>query len=427
MFDRIPPHSDEAEIAVLGACMIDNEAARMACASIEADDFYNTAHANIFRVIAKLVQLGRRPDLVTVHDALIKLRRLDGVGGPAYIRHLIDETPSSANIEYYCVVVAEKSIIRRKLRASMEMVQACMDDRPLDEINAIEDSFDIAARSQNVEPLKEVLHRINDQVESGVREECLSTGLPELDQKLGDGLFPGVTVVAGRPGMGKTSFVSWIASSVVRAGHSVLFVTLEMKPVALARRWIAAQMGVPSQCVRRGDNPEAIVAASGELAPMDIRFFEGDRLPEIALLATHVKLVIIDNLQLLAPTNVRDGRVEQISQLTRSLKRLTREQDKPLILVSHLNRKVEERDDKRPRMADLRESGTIEQDADNVLMLYRPRYYGDHEGADMGPDGFETVCLNIAKQRDGDSVTLDSLRVKLATMTWMTEEAQSAF
>lgn len=425
LLDRVPPHSDEAEMAVIGACMLDNAACVLVAPLLSRHDFYSKANGTIWAVIRRLHEMGNQPDLLLVRDWLDRLKKLDVAGGPAYLREITDAVPTSANAEHYARIVKHDAMLRKLVAASVKTLEEVYDAalQP-DEVlfNAVTRVSDVAERPRDrVVELKTVLHQIADDYEHKRFVPGIPCGLEELDVLLCGGFRRGeVTIIAGRPGMGKSSLVSAIARNLAMDGLKTLFVTLEMSERSLAVRWLAGELNVPTQAVRSGTGvpEEKLVAAASTLANMDMSLSGADRVLDIKAALMGAEVVVIDFLQLMETPRNKDSMSDRIGEITNQIKRLARTENIIVLLLSQLNRNVEQRSDKRPMLADLRSSGNIEQDADNVLFLYRPREYDQSLTRDE--KGFEEVVLSVAKQRDGPTGVVKTLRANLQTHVWKT-------
>jgi replicative DNA helicase len=407
--------------------MLDTGACTMLSSLLSRHDFYSTSHGLIWAVIRRLNEMGKRPDLVTVQAWLSRLKQLDAVGGPVYLREVMDEVPSSANCEYYAEIVREKAMLRKLVAASSQALEQVYDSAlTADEIvfNALTAVSEVAEhKTEDVVELKDVLHKIADDYATQTFIKPLPTGLSELDYQLGGGLRKGeVTVFAGRPGMGKSSLVGDIIRRMAADGHKALVVSLEMSGRSLAVRWLAGVLNVPTQVVQLGHGIDEalVIAAAGELAQLDLSICGASRVMDIKAALMGAEIVVVDYLQLMDIPRGKDSMSDRIGEISCQLKRLAHREDIIILLVSQLNRKVEDRTDKRPMLADLRSSGNIEQDADNVCLLYRPRYYNKQTPIDA--EGYEPVFLRIAKQRNGATESVDTLKANLKTQNWKTDE-----
>jgi len=415
-----PPHSIEAEESVLGAVMLSPDAANVALESLRVDDFYKPAHQSIFEAVTKLFDASEPIDAITVSDHLRRTEQLDRIGGVEYLTRLIDAVPTTSNVAYYSEIVEETASRRRLMRAGSEVVKiARQSDRPIEEVldSAEAEVFAVADRklSEGLAPVGPMLQDALERIEEiGARGEGITgtpTGFVDLDD-ITAGLHPAnLVVVAARPGMGKSTFALNVAANVADKekgpGLPVAVFTLEMSKEEIVQRLLASLARVDSSKIRNGQLDagqwQKLTQASAKL--YSLPFFIDDS-SDVTVTAIRAKcrrmkrreglgLVIVDYLQLMqGPRNV-DSRQQEIADISRSLKNLARELHVPIIAVSQLNRQLEARENKRPRLGDLRESGAIEQDADIVLFLYREGYY------DRDSDQRGIAEMEIAKHRAG--------------------------
>lgn len=421
--ERIPPHNDEAERSALGAVMLNKEVLLDVTEEVKPEDFYNESHREIFDAIMNLYRENTAVDMLTVCEELNRRKTLDMVGGRAYIATLTAEVPSTANAGEYAKIVSEKAMLRRLITAAEDITIKGYDDKMAAEelLDYAEgDIFRIAQKRQRNDyaKIQDVLMknlRIIDQaVQNKGQVIGLPTGFKQLDEKT-SGLQPSdLIIVAARPGMGKTAFALNIAQqSAVKAGASVLIFSLEMSQEQLGQRLIAMQARVESEKLKKGTldlkDWDRINFALNELNNTKIVI---DDTPGISIMEMRNKcrrlkaeqgldLIVVDYLQLMTFDGRADSRQQEISALSRHLKLLAREMNCPVIVLSQLSRAPELRQDKRPMLSDLRESGSIEQDADIVMFLYRDDYYNENTEK-------PGVCeINIAKHRSGPTDRID--------------------
>ena len=421
--ERIPPHNEEAERSALGAVMLNKEALLDVTEEVKPEDFYNESHREIFDAIMNLYRENTAVDMLTVCEELNRRKALDMVGGRAYIATLTAEVPSTANAGEYAKIVSEKAMLRRLITAAEDITIKGYDDKMAAEElldYAAGDIFRIAQKRQRNDyaKIQDVLMknlRIIDQaVQNKGQVIGLPTGFKQLDEKT-SGLQPSdLIIVAARPGMGKTAFALNIAQqSAVKAGASVLIFSLEMSQEQLGQRLIAMQARVESEKLKKGTldlkDWDRINFALNELNNTKIVI---DDTPGISIMEMRNKcrrlkaeqgldLIVVDYLQLMTFDGRADSRQQEISALSRHLKLLAREMNCPVIVLSQLSRAPELRQDKRPMLSDLRESGSIEQDADIVMFLYRDDYYNENTEK-------PGVCeINIAKHRSGPTDRID--------------------
>ena len=417
MKERIPPHNEDAERSVLGAAMLSKDALLDILEEVKEDDFYNEKHAEIFRAIWELYTSNSQIDLLTVCEELKKRKSLEMVGGRAFIAALTIELPSTTNAREYAKIVAEKSTLRKMIKTSEDITEKGYEGQMAvkDMLDYAESGiFKIAQRRQRNDYTKiqdvilENIRIIDEASKNAGKIVGIPTGFKDLDEKTSGFQRSDLVIVAARPAMGKTAFALNIAQqSAVKFGSSVIIFSLEMSKEQLGSRLLAMQARVEMQKVKQGnlDNKdwERMTIALDELHSAKIVI---DDTPGISLMEMRNKcrrlkaeqgldMVVVDYLQLMQFGGRTDNRQQEISAISRSLKLLAREMDCPVIVLSQLSRAPEQRQDKRPILSDLRESGSIEQDADIVLFLYRDDYYNE----DTQRPG---ICeVNIAKHRSG--------------------------
>ena len=417
MVERIPPHNAEAERSVLGAAMLDKDVLSEILEEVKAEDFYNENHKEIFQAIWELYRDNSPVDMLTVCEELKRRKALDMVGGRAYIATLTAEVPSTANAAEYAKIVAEKATLRQMIKTSEDITEkgyeAKMDAAEILDY-AESGIFSIAQRRQKNDYAKiqdvllENLRIIDEASKNKDKIVGIPTGFKELDEKTSGLQRSDLVIVAARPAMGKTAFALNIAQqSAVKAGSSVIIFSLEMGKEQLGQRLLAMQARVEMQKLKQGDldrtDWDRISMAANDLNGTKIVI---DDTPGISLMEMRNKcrrlkaeqgldLVVVDYLQLMKFDGKADSRQQEISAISRNMKLLAREMACPVIVLSQLSRAPEQRPDKRPILSDLRESGSIEQDADIVIFLYRDDYYNP-ETETPG------VCeINIAKHRSG--------------------------
>lgn len=416
--ERVPPHSDEAEQSVLGAMLIDRDAIARVHSLLTAADFYADRHRLIYQAMTALFDRGEAVDLVTVTDEIRESGRAQQVGGISYLAELANMVPTTANVESYAQIVAEKATLRRLQAAARQIVEDAYVAEDLDLTLAAAEKaiFDVTQRraARGYEHLRGALVSAYGYIEHLYTQRGETTGVPtgfqDLD-RLTSGLQPSdLVIVAARPSIGKTAFCLNIArNAAINAGSTVLIFSLEMAREQLAMRLLAAESAVDSQRLRTGHlEDEDWHRLSGALARLSEASIYIDDTPNIPLLELRARarrlqaehrldLVIIDYMQLmqLQGRGRNDNRQQEIAEISRSLKALARELKAPVMALSQLSRAVEQRQDKRPMLSDLRESGAIEQDADVVMFLYRDDYYDTETEK-------RNICeVNIAKQRNG--------------------------
>ena len=425
---RVPPHSLEAETGVLGAILLNNDVLPQVAEIVDRDDFYRSGHRLLFEAMVELSERGSPIDLVTVTEELRGKGLLEKAGGAAYISELTDRVPSARNAEHYARIVRERAIQRKLIWVATEIASEGYDpEADVEEYldRAEQAIFEITQRkvSPSFVRLRDILRDAFTRIEELYEKKELVTGVPtgytDLDQVTA-GLQPSdLVIIAGRPGMGKTSFVLNVAQhAAIEHGIPVAFFSLEMSREQLAMRLLCSEARVDSHRLRRGllrdsDWPK-LTRAAGTLAEAPIFI---DDTPGISTLEVRAKsrrlkaetnlgLVIVDYLQLMRSRGKYDVREQEISEISRSLKALAKEIHVPVVALSQLNRGVESRSDKRPLLSDLRESGAIEQDADVIMFIYRDEVY-NKESPDKG-----IAEIIVGKQRHGPTAT-----VKLAFLS----------
>lgn len=413
--DNLQPQAIEAEQSVLGGLLLDNMAFDRIDGQLRPDDFYSAAHKSIYRAIVGLLQRGEPADVITVSDAIERTGETDRTGGLAYLGEIAANTPTAANIAAYARLVVDAKTRRDMLQAGQRIIELARDNGS-DAISRVDAASGIVAglseqrgdRAPTAisDLMVTVIDNIQKRVDAGGTISGLSTGFVDLD-KATTGLHPGnLVVLAGRPAMGKTTLGVNIAENVAVQGGTALVFSLEMSGDDLAERSIARAGGINTQALREGqltsDDYERLSAALAKLNGKRLIIDDDPATATVSQIrrkAMRIKrergltLVVIDYLQLMRGDG--GNRNEEIGGITRGLKLLAKELRVPIVLLSQLNRGVEERTDKRPMMSDLRESGAIEQDADVILMAYRDDYYN----ANSSYKGFAEIL--IRKQRMG--------------------------
>lgn len=414
---RIPPHSIEAEQSVLGAMMVNKEAINTAVEIIRPEDFYKEVNKEIFEAILGLFNRNEPVDLITLSEELKRRGTLDSIGGITYIANLSTSVATTANTKYYCKIVEEKSILRRLINSSDEIITKAYEDN--EDINALiekaeKNIFDITQGShkEGFSPINEVLLSSFAQIEERAANKGgltgLTTGFIDLDNKLSGLQKADLVLLAARPSMGKTAFgINIATNAAVKAGAKVAIFSLEMSKEQLVQRMISATSHVDLQKIISGDLVDnewmQVVNSMGPLSQINVFIDDtaGISLMEMKAKCRRLKiekgldLVLIDYLQLMQLDGHTESRQQEISAISRGLKGLAKEMECPVIALSQLSRAPELRADHRPILSDLRESGAIEQDADVVMFLYRDEYY--HQESEKKNIG-EVI---IAKHRNG--------------------------
>ncbi|HOM01337.1 MAG TPA: replicative DNA helicase [Acetivibrio sp.] len=422
-FGRIPPQNIEAEQSVLGAILLDKEVLSSVTEIISSQDFYREDHREIFEAIMDLYEKAEPIDLITVSEQLKTRGSLEGVGGLEYLTNLASSVPTTANAKHYAKIVEEKSILRRLIKASTEIVN--MGYEASEEVSYVLDKaekniFDVLQKrnTQGFAPIKDVLVDTFNRLEELYNNKGFITGIPtgfvDLDYKTAGLQNSDLVLIAARPAMGKTSFVLNIAqNAAIHARVPVAVFSLEMSKEQLVNRMLCCEAMVDSQKMRTGKLEDSdwqkVARALGPLseAPIYIDDTPGLSVMEIRAKCRRLKiekdlgLVVIDYLQLMQGRGKTESRQQEISEISRSLKILAKEINVPVLTLSQLSRAPELRADHRPILSDLRESGAIEQDADIVMFLYRDDYYNpDTEKKNIA----EVI---IAKHRNGSTGTVE--------------------
>lgn len=424
LLKRIMPHSTEAEQSVIGSMIMDPEAIVAVSEVIMAEDFYNKQYGVIYETMQELHDEGKPVDLVTLGDRLKEKDVPPEVSSLEFIRDLITAVPTSANVRYYANIVAEKSTLRKLIRANEEVTNSCYAGREsLEDILSDTEKkiFDLVQRRNAGEfvPIGTIVSRAMEAIEKAAHNKGnvtgVATGFLDLDYKTA-GMQPSdLILIAARPSMGKTAFVLNIAEHVAfRQGKTVAIFSLEMSKEQLVNRLFSMEAKVDSQHLRTGNLSDAewekLVESADEIGKSRLIIDDtpGISIPELRSKCRKYKLehdlemVIIDYLQLMSGSGrASDSRQQEISDISRSLKALARELQIPVIALSQLSRAVEQRPDHRPMLSDLRESGAIEQDADVVMFIYRDDYYNK----DSEKRGIAEII--IAKQRNGPIGTVE--------------------
>ncbi len=440
MPQRIPPHDDDAETAVLGSLLIDKEAAALGSEVIKSEYFYQDIHREIFEAMLELYEERKPIDLVTLTNVLKNRKMFEKIGGASYLTSLVNSVPTAANIEHYALILREKYIRRSLIHMAGEMTeQAFMEDGDTPEVlDVVEQNiFKISQERINQgflhikHSLAESFDRLDQLQKSGGKFRGIETGFTDLDFLL-SGLQPSnLVVLAARPGQGKTAFVINIAQHItVNSKLPVGVFSLEMSKEELVDRLLISQSDIDAWKLKTGrlneDDFDKLSTAMGELAdaPIYIDDTPGISIAEIRTKArrlqieTGLKLIIVDYLQLVNPGKRFENRVQEVSYVSQNLKNLARELKVPVIAVSQLSRAVEHRGERKPQLADLRESGAIEQDADVVMFLYT-------KDEEFSPQ--RIVSINIAKHRNGPVGEKDLLfrgdRIKFYNIEGAREES----
>ena len=418
--DKIPPHNNDAEMATLGALLLDSEAFGIVLKYLRADDFYKLAHQKIFTAIVGLFNEGKGVDLLTLTDELRSEGSLENAGGTGYVSSLTSVVPTSANVEYYAKIVQENSIRRLLLKIAGEMVSSAHDDS-LDGRAVIEEAekkiFAVTDSQQKGQyrVARDIVPEAISAIEKLYHRKESYTGVPtgfsELDNMTSGFQNSEFIIIGARPSIGKTALALTMAANMaIKNKIPVGFFTLEMSEMALMNRLIASESRISSTNLRSGmlkpNDFHNLTEAAGRIyeAPLYIDDTPNMKLLDLRAQARRmlskegVKIIFIDYIGLIEPESKNNvPRHEQVAEISRSLKSLAREMEVPIICLSQVGRQSE---GKAPSLADLRESGSIEQDADVVMFLHREKDTGQTDGHSSGPLNIPTELI-IAKQRNG--------------------------
>ncbi len=426
LIKRVLPHSPEAEQSVIGSMLLEKDAIVVASEMISAEDFYQSQYGLMFQTIVELYNEGKPTDLVTVQDRLKAKDVPPEIIGVDFLRDLLNAVPTSANIRYYAEIVYEKALLRKIIKVNEEIANACYLGKEKVE-TIMEDTekkiFNLLQRrtSGDYVPIRDVVVNVVNKIEQAAKQKNtvtgISTGFTDLDYRT-SGMQPSdLVLLAARPSMGKTAFVLNLAQNMaIRQNNTTAIFSLEMSKEQLVNRMLSMESRVDGQTLRTGNLSESdwdqVVESSGIIANSKLII---DDTPGISIgelrskcrkfkLEHDLKVVIIDYLQLMSGSGSKaasKSREQEISEISRSLKALARELSVPVIALSQLSRACETRQDHRPMLSDLRESGAIEQDADVVMFIYRDEYYNkDSEAKNIAE-------IIIAKQRNGPIGTVE--------------------
>ena len=419
---KVPPHDDEAEQAVLGSMLTDKDAVVAAIETLKPGDFYRNDNMTIYEAVMTIYGKGEPIDIITLKDELTSMGKLEAVGGLEYLASLPDKVPTTANVDKYVKIVEEKSLLRGLIKTANELIELGYSQN--EEIETIMDGaekkiFDIMQRKsqKGYESIKDILVDSFTELQELYNKKQHITGFADLDNKTAGFHKSELILIAARPAMGKTAFALNIATNAAVGNNTpVVVFSLEMSKEQCANRILCAQAMVDSGKVQRGDITDEewskLAIASGELSESAGIFIDdtpGITVSEIRAkcrklkLEKNIGLIVIDYLQLINGSGKASSREQEIAEISRSLKILAKEIDVPVIALSQLSRAPEARPDHRPMLQDLRESGSIEQDADMVLFIYRDDYYN--------PQGEQTNIAEIiiAKNRSGSTGPVELL------------------
>jgi replicative DNA helicase len=429
--DTLAPHSVEAEEAVLGSILINPDALLEVLPFLSPVDFFIVRNGWVYEAIVRLHERRDPLDYLTVTNELELSGRLTEVGGAAYILSLVNKTPSSLNVEGYGRIVERMSLRRRLLDAAGEVARAAhSEETDINEVvNRAEQAiFEVTEQrlQRDLVPVSEVISDYFDHITDLMRRQEVVMGVPtgfvDLDSMLGGMQRSDLLIIAARPGMGKSSMLNSIMLNAARHQQRVALFSLEMSNEQLVQRFISSETRIPSHRLREGTLDERdmaeFVKAAEHISSMPIYLDDTPALSTQELrskarrlfLEYGLDLIMVDYLQLMTTPFRSDNRVQEISYISRSLKQLARELNVPLVAAAQLSRAVEQRNDKRPMLSDLRESGSIEQDSDVVIFIYRDAYYNKET-----PDGDRTE-VHIAKHRNGPTGQVDLVFIPELTL-----------
>ena len=426
--EKVPPQSREAETSVLGAMLFDESALVRALEILKPFYFYEDSHQKIFFAAQALFEKNQAVDLVTISEELRRRKQLEEIGGASYLAQLTAGVPTAVNMEHYAQIVKEKALLRRLIATANQILQESYE--PESEVAELVDRseqmiFEISQHQIEGKfvPLKDVvrtsIERIDQLYQRKEHVTGLATGFKEFDIKTAGLQYSDLIVVAGRPSMGKSAFVSSLCEHIaLEQKKAIAFFSLEMSKEQLVQRMLCSHARVNAQSVRTGylshqDWPK-LTAAAGKLSEAPVYIDDSPTMTALELRAKarrlksqfNIELAVVDYLQLMQGFGRSENRQQEISEISRSLKALARELRIPVIAVSQLSRAVESRTGNRPQLSDLRESGAIEQDADVVVFLFREEYY---HPTDENRNKAEAI---IAKQRNGPTGSIELVFLK---------------
>lgn len=421
VFDRVPPHDDEAEMAVLGGMLMSKDAIGEVSQMLSATDFYEPRNQTVYQSVVDLFAASQPVDVVLVANRLLKDGDLDKVGGADYLHSLVASVPTAANATYYAQIVHQRAILRNVIATGTKIVQlgySAEGSQAEDVVNLAQSEvyeMSVGKIRQDYSPIGTVVHDTLDQLDKMQNNEIekgVPTGFRDIDD-VTQGLQPGqMVVVAGRPAMGKSTLgIDFARSAALHHNMTAVVFSLEMSKVELAQRIISAETNIPLVALRRADDITSerwntlnnfwtrlqdaplFIDDSPNMSLMEIRA-KCRRLKQ----TNDLKLVVIDYLQLMSSGKKVESRQQEVSEFSRALKLLAKELEVPVVALSQLNRGPEMRNDRKPQLSDLRESGSIEQDADVVMLVHRPDFY-DKEDRPGEAD------IIMAKHRNGPTET----------------------
>lgn len=428
--DRIMPHNLDAERAVLGSCLLDKDAAIYVIETLRKDDFYDAMHQLAYEIISEMVQKDKAVDPLTFMEEAKKRGLFERLGGQSFVASLIDTVPTTANVEYHARIVRDKSVHRKMIQVGTYITKlGYAEEVEIEEVldEAERAVFEVATRGNLVvfKQLGEILNVTFQKLEERFLGGNVVTGLPtgyiDLDRITGGLQGGSLIILAARPSMGKTALALNIAQHVaIEQKTPVLIFSLEMSAEQLSHRLLASEAKVNIHDMRTGALPQGawdvLANAAGRLSEAPIYIDDSSFLSTLDLRARarrfkaqhpDLGLIVVDYLQLMSLSRKVENKQQEVAEISRSLKGVARELNVPVIALSQLSRAVEQRQDKKPQLADLRDSGAIEQDADLVIFLYRSGYYESNK-----EDNQDVADLIVAKHRNGPTGTVQLLFVK---------------
>lgn len=452
MGDRTPPHNNEAEQSVLGSILLQPSALISAMEFIQASDFYRRSHQLIFQAMIDLNEKNEEIDVVTVANILETTRQLEDVGGTPYLAEIANIVPTAANVEYYAKIVEDRSLLRRLIQASTDIISDTYEES--DEVTNLLDSaeqkiLEVSERKNRSgfikisDVLRDSMEEIDQLYKNDEEITGLSSGYRALDLMTAGLHEDELIILAARPGVGKTAFALNVAQNIgTSTSENVAIFSLEMGATQLVNRMLCAEGTINANNLRTGqlteEEFEKLFVAMGSLSKANIFIDDtpGIRVSEIRSKARRlmqerggIGLIIIDYLQLIEGSG-RESRQQEVSEISRQLKKLAMELNVPVIALSQLSRSVEQRQDKRPILSDLRESGSLEQDADIVAFLYREDYYRAEEDEEEVEED-NVVEVIIEKNRSGARGSVKLLFIKeynkFSSLTYYPENEIAGF
>lgn len=451
--DQMPPQNNEAEQSVLGSVLLQPAALISAMEYLQTHDFYRRAHQLIFQAMIDLNEKNEEIDVITVANLLETNKQLEDVGGAPYLAELANIVPTAANVEYYAKIVEERSLLRRLIQASTEIISETYEESEgvSNILDAAEQKILEVSERKNrsgfvkiSDVLRDSMEEIDELYKNDEEITGLSSGYRALDLMTAGLHEDELIILAARPGVGKTAFALNIAQNIgTSTNENVAVFSLEMGATQLVNRMLCAEGTINANNLRTGqlteEEFEKLFVAMGSLSKANIYIDDtpGIRVSEIRAKSRRlmqeqggIGLIIIDYLQLIEGSG-RESRQQEVSEISRQLKKLAMELNVPVIAISQLSRSVEQRQDKRPILSDLRESGSLEQDADIVAFLYREDYYRDEEGDEDEAEEDNVVEVLVEKNRSGARGTVKLLFIKeynkFSSLTYYPESEIAGF